>query len=242
MKKSELKIIIKKILLDEGVIQPDAYFVKKILNSIKSKLIGKKLGNLEIEEILNKAFEPHMIEFTFGGNEDPDDPEMAQVNIGHASTLADSGYIEIYYTNNFYQVFENTDEWSRFVDVIYKTISHELIHRIQLDKISQNVPSYDFYSIVSKLAKADPNKLRTYLGKPHELMAFAKEAYLEFSEAGYSNKKIIDRIRKPMSTDFYPNRNESHIFWTYTEWFDMNEEPMRRFLKYMYLYATQIEI
>ena len=242
MKKSDLKSFIKSILLSEGIIQPDASFVKPILDSIKSKLIEKDLGNLQVDEILNNAFEDHNIEFIQGWNEEADDPEMAQVCIGHASTISDSSKIEIYHTDDFYQVFEDADEWNRFVSVIYNLISHELIHRVQLEKISQSNSNDDFYSIVSKMAKADPDKLRTYLSKTHELMAFAKESYLEFSEAGYSNEKIINRIRKPMSNDFYPDRAESHIFWTYTEWFDADEVPFRRFLKYLYMYAAHKEI
>lgn len=242
MKKSELKNIIKSILLSEGIIQPDASFVKPLLNSIKSKLIGQGLGNLEIEDILNDSFIRHDIVFESGWSEMADDPDMAQVCISKASTSA-HGDIQILYTDEFYEIFENDDEWSRFVSVIQKLVSHELIHRSQIDKIAQNTSSHKTYDVLEKMAKNDKNSLRVYLSKPHEAMAFAKEAYLEFSEAGYSDEKILNRVREPFARwDIYPDRSESHIFWTYTENFDAGEPGLRQFLRYLYAYTIHKEI
>lgn len=221
----------------EKVINVDAFFVKDILETIKNKLIGKGFGNLEIEEILNDSFSNYDIIFNSGWGV-PTDPDLLQLYLINANINIEN-QIEIIYSDQFYEIFNDDENWELFKKVIFRLVSHELVHKEQINKISINKTPYQFDQVMSKLSKNNPEQIRLYLSKPQELMAFAHEAYLEFSEIGYSDEKIKNRLREPLSNDIYPDKGESHIFWTYTEWFDPNEKPFQQFIKYMYSYLKE---
>lgn len=217
------------------VIKPNVSFVKPALNKIKTKLIKKNLGNLEVEEILNKAFSSKNIEFVHGFGTSGD-PKYAQIYISNASIL-ENGAIQIEYENDFYKLFEDDYEWNGFVKGIQSVIEHELVHREQLKRIFKKVPSNYKYQNILRMMQVSPENVAKYLGKKHEAMSFAQEAVTEFRNDKYSDEQIKKLLRRPLNNQG-PSAQESHIFWTYAEWFETKDKEFKQFLKYMFGYLS----
>jgi hypothetical protein len=213
-----------------AVISVDSSFVSKELNKVKNELIDKNLGNLEIEEILNKAFSKHNIKFVMGQSGTSDHPKYAEVYISQAS-IYENLSIVIEYEEGFYLVFDNEDKWKTFVNVVSHIIAHELVHREQIKKILNRVGNQKLKQVVMQSAE----KATDYLSQKQEIMSFAQEAVLELKQLGYDNKKIETLLKAPYKNSA-PGRGESDIFWMYTEWFLPEDKALKLFLKSCYLY------
>lgn len=228
----ELKTILEK------VINVDTTFVKNILLKVKNKIVGKELGNFEIEEILNNAFKQYNISFvnTFNISILPED--NANVGISKAA-ISENLNIEVYYLDYFYEIFKDDYLYDTFIKVVRSLLSHELIHRAQFKKILYKVKGSNlYYDIIHKL-ESDPNKISKYLCDKQELMAFARQAVEEFRLIEYDDETILKLIRRPYSNELGIDRAESNTFWFYTEWFELYSQELKRFLNYMYAYLVK---
>jgi len=221
----------------EGVINVDntLRFIKSDLLKLKSKLIGHNYGNLEIESILNKALAKYSIEFDNGmSSQGSSDDDASSVYLLNASTY-DNGLIKIEYEDEFYQIFDDSEKWDLFIKVVTRMLSHELVHIGQFGKIRKKNKSYKYFDILSKMRVAPEDTVK-YLSNKMELMAFAREAVEQFRDIGYDDNQILNRIKHPFQEGIYPDRAESNVFWTYTEWFEPNDNALKKFLSYMYMY------
>jgi len=229
-------------LICEGIIDTNISFVDK-LNSIKNKIVGKNLGTIEIIDLINNKLSHFNIKLSQKGFGGSDNPEYSKVYIRNAVSY-DSGLIEISIEDNFYEIFEYDDIWNDFLKTLKRIISHELIHREQINKV-KNKAKNKSGEVLSKLADNEEDtvqgtgNIRKYLSNKWEAMAFAKEAVQEFKDIGYSNKDILNRIKNPFNNNIYPSNSESHVFYRYTDYFESGEVPLQRFLKYMQQYLVE---
>jgi GNAT superfamily N-acetyltransferase len=203
-----------------------------ILESIKGDLIGKDYGNLEIENILNKAFSKYRINFERGFNETTRD-NWGEVGIIEGY-IYENGNIYIVYDDNFYLTFEDDYLWDNFKKVCTSILSHELTHRDQFIKILKN---QNYVKPVSRITNS------SYLSDDKEIQAFAREALEEYIQLGYNKNQILQLIKTPTgSNKDQASKEESDSFWYYYDYFSDsqygNPKVWKKFLKYMYQYLS----
>ncbi|MCK9575750.1 MAG: hypothetical protein WC979_02600 [Candidatus Pacearchaeota archaeon] len=223
----------------------DTSFVTRILTKLKSQILEKNLGNLEVETILNKAFRSFLVSFESNSGQSAFD-DMTRVGLIQ-SRIDQDGNIIVDYADYFYETFEDEELYDEFGTVLARILAHERTHAGQLDKIRMGRNSYDFYNILGKIGK-DPSNRFKYLSSKQEMMAFAVECVEEFRGMGYSDSDILRKIKTP-----FKDYQESNIFYLYIDYFDYrghvfdNDEKERKkckdvidgFLKYMYQYITK---
>jgi hypothetical protein len=207
-------------------------WVYDILESIKDDLIGKNYGNLEIENILNKAFKKYRINFERGFNEATRD-NWGEVGIIEGYIYED-GDIYIVYNDDFYLTFEDDYLWDTFKKVCASIISHELTHRDQFIKILKN---QNYVKPVSRITNS------SYLSDDKEIQAFSREALEEYIQLGYNKNQILQLIKTPTgSNKSQANKEESDSFWYYYDYFSDPQygdpKVWKKFLKYMYQYLN----
>lgn len=151
----------------------------------------------------------------------------------------DTGRIVIRYEDSFFMLFDDDNGWDNFVNLVSRMIGHELVHRRQIDNIRRKHKdgSVKFYEIISKIG-GNPDNIVKYMSRPAELMAFAYEAAEHLVQAGYSKENIKDLIKHPFQKEGAA-REESDIFYSYTEWFDIKDPVFKKFSKYMYDYIDK---
>jgi len=203
-----------------------------ILESIKGDLIGKDYGNLEIENLLNKAFNKYRINFERGFNETTRD-NWGEVGIIEGY-IYENGNIYIVYGDNFYLTFEDDYLWDNFKKVCTSIISHELTHRDQFIKILKN---QNYVKPVSRITNS------SYLSDDKEIQAFAREALEEYIQLGYNKNQILQLIKTPTGNNKdQASKEESDSFWYYYDYFSDpqygNPKVWKKFLKYMYQYLN----
>lgn len=229
-----------KFLLERNFDLVSTDFIKKTFNKIKSDLVGKDFGNLEIEQILNKNFAPKGITFEMGFGT-PQFSSMGEVGIIN-SFIDTTGHITIQYKDYFYEIFEDEYLYIDLINVISRTVSHEQVHLQQLKKIKSDKNKYELENVLSKITK-NPENQYEYLSSKQEMMAFAVEAVEEFRNLNYSDKEILQKIKKP-----FDDTSESDIMFMYTNYFDYRgnwlnskdrkemQRILNRFLNYMAQY------
>ncbi|HRW22069.1 MAG TPA: hypothetical protein P5509_08855, partial [Bacteroidales bacterium] len=147
-------------LYERSFPESDVSFVKKILNKHKDDLIGKGLGNLEIEQKLNKIFMKYNMEFSVGFGT-PAFDDSARVGLVEAA-IDEDGRIHIHYKEYFYEIFEDDELWNEFITVLSRIVAHERTHLHQLKQIRNGRDITDYYEILSKV-KADLSNRYKYL-------------------------------------------------------------------------------
>jgi len=233
----------KEYLLNESIIHTDTKFIDE-LNLVKNKVLEKNLGTYEICEIFNDKLRKYGLVFRQEGFSVSDNSEYAKSWIRGAGTN-ERGIVTIFVEDEFYKVFDYEGEWNNFIKVLKRIVSHELVHKGQISRIKAKNKEQSG-EILRKLGDDErltitSGEARKYLSRKMELMSFAKEAIEEFRDIGYTDKQILNRIRKPLDKNIYPSKEESHIFYRYTDYFDINEKPFKDFLKYCYHYLNKKE-
>ena len=109
-----------------------------------------------------------------------------KLGLVRGATLANQIIIIFYNPDEFYKTFEDEELYELFIKTLHQLIQHEMIHVKQLEKINTKLDSSSeqFNKLMDKL-NTDPHNMQEYLGKSHELMAFAHDAVVEFINAGY---------------------------------------------------------
>jgi hypothetical protein len=212
--------------INEKVLNVNTKPIMNDLKSAKSDIVDQNLGNLQIASILNNKLRKHRITFTqeFGS---PTNSSKAEVGLIGGATLID-GSIEVHFMDSFYETFEDDYLWDEFIIVVEQIIEHELVHREQFKRIKNP-------EVLDRLA-VDPEDSVEYYSSKIEQMAMAKQAVKEFQTIGYENNDILKRVKQPFSNKVTPGREESDVFWNYTELFYPNDKALKGFLKYMYGY------
>jgi len=226
-------------LITEKVNKADISFVEPTMNKIRKQLVGNDLGNLEIADILNKAFRKHQIQFepTNSGPSAHAERNEAGIPVG---SIDEKLNIIIEYNEYLHEVFVDNYNWDTFIKVLKNMISHELIHRQQIKKIYlKNFDPYMRDQILRQM-QADPHSRESYLANKQEMRAFAQEAVNEFLSIGYNKEQIMHRLRYPYKADS-PHAEESDTFWSYINWFEPNSKEIKQFIAYMYKFLKQIK-
>lgn len=232
MKLQELKEQIKNIIREE-MIQPNTDFVKPILISNKKQLMQSK----DSIKLLNTIFAPYKIEFQ-KSDDRPTNKYFALVGLVGGGVSRDGDTV-IEYNSNILNVFKHDNLYNKFIANIIRLISHELIHVDQFNKMRTQNPS-KFDNIIDKLSlNVNSNETEKYLSIPQEIMAFAKESVMEFKDKGFSNQKILARLRSPNDLSFDPQPKESAIFLKYLFLFGAKDNVFKRFSNYMYQYLNK---
>lgn len=205
-------------------------FVTRVLNNIKSELIGKNLGSLDIELLLNKAFDRYDVQFK-DDYEPYGNSDFAEVGITHGSIDAD-GYVTVgYNSSDFYKTFDDDYLWNNFINTVKSIISHELTHRNQL---SMNRINTD------EIIPADMSTAHSYMSDKRELQAFARQAIQDFLNVGYTKEQIL-RLLKGEKTNA-AHAEESGAYWYYHDLKRDDPKTWTSFKKHMYQLLTTSNI
>ena len=207
------------------------------MNGVKGKIVGQNLGSLEIAQILSNALSRYQIEFKPGFGESGH-PEQAKHYLTRAA-IDENGGIEIEYENEFYTQFDDMQdyEWNSFVQTVASLVAHELTHRNQMESIKDKYQGETGANYVYKVDKAirslgaDPDKTSQYLGNPHEVAAFAREAVEELRNIGYKDERILQILS---TADLKDAAGDSHTLWTYWDFFGAGDPVFKRFMQQMY--------
>lgn len=214
-------------ILKERQIDSNSKFAERLLKKNKSKLIGQDLGNLELEDILNKIFIGTGVRFERGIRDESVRDDFSEAGLIRAY-IEENGAIVIDYDNDFYRVFESDDYYyQRFIDTVCLMISHELVHRHQIRKMK---------SKLGYVKGVDMSSNDKYLSNPMEMQAFAREAVEDFYRKGYKKAQILQLIRTPSgSNKSQASANESNPFWYYYDFYFNDDKPLwNKFVKYIY--------
>lgn len=223
-------------LLNERQYQSVSW-VSSILDSIKSKLIDKNLSNIEISNILNKAFQNKRIHFedspSFG--EQVRD-SWAKIGITKGF-IYDDGGIGIGYDDNFWETFEDDYLWNDLKSALSSIIAHELTHRDQFIKMINKAGYID--------GSADSISNSEYLSHPKEIQAFAREAVEDYMQLSYKPEEILQLLKTVQGGSVtQAHKEESEAFWYYYDYFYDStygdKKVWRKFLKFMYEYLQKI--
>jgi hypothetical protein len=214
----------------KALVEVDVSFVRKVLDSLYNKVVGKGLDNKGIEKAFNIAFKPYKIIFK-QGNQSADEP----CKLVSAATIED-GVIEIIYARDFNGAFMNDGNWDNLIETLSQFLSHELVHRAQFADIKDDVGKKGYSREIGKQVAKDNDSAKKYLANDLEIEAFAREACQEYKNAGYSNKEILKRVKNPSSATIAPDSSESSIFINYQDQFGTNSKEMKKFLGYMEKY------
>lgn len=216
------------MILLEKYTKINTSFIEDILNNVKTDLENVDGHLLEAISVLNKAFKKYRIYFTM--DEDYESPwRYGDVDIQMAYTNED-GSIGIIIGDMFLEKVLDQYNWKNFIITLKGILSHELLHRQQIDK----VPSHYLDSLNSQ----------SYLSRPIEIDAHAIQAVEEFRQF-YDDKKIQQIISSyDLSKE---HANESIAFWEYWSNFGLYSDDKdyldyskvwRRFIKMMYNFIT----
>ena len=196
--------------LDEAVIFVDSKSyvdVVRKLNNIKRFM--KSLD--DVLNFLNDELNPRDVKFiTISNTTGP---------IAEVFTNLKTGIITIVVSKElFYDKISNDYNW--FFDQFKRIMDHELIHRLQGQKI-------DFSRI--KPTYQDPNNLEKSLPVKHEVMAYAKNIINDLMDRYKTPEKVITLIQNP-------TLNLNKDLKMYIINFEMNSSTIKQLYKYMYEY------
>ena len=216
-----------KEILNEAVVKPKIGFAKKLLNSLKPKLLASGNQDKAID-ILHQAFSEHWIGVKEAGSMGRG-ALYSEVGIIGAQTInttkSGGSIVVMYIAENFFELLSTMD-WNSFVNKFLAVLEHEYVHKYQIKKIPHNILSR---------AMADSDVAEEYLGNKHEVMAFALQAVRELQDIGFTRKQVLAIIRRPRQI---PDIAVSETLHAYLYVFDSGDPILKRFLKYMYLYIT----
>ncbi len=216
----------------EGVFNINVSFVKKQLTKVKPKLIKKKLGNLEINNILNNSFLGYGIYFDIGFDHESTNNFYGEVRIIKGA-IDENGVIYIYYYSDFYTIFEDDYLWNDFIKVVESIVYHELVHQKQLSRSK------------GRLKTVNTSSNLKYLSNKHEIMAHAQQFIFDAFRQGYTKPTIKNLLKsKEHIKDFI----SIDSFWKYYDYFgsyDFDKEDKYSyvwplFLKYSYMALDKI--
>ena len=209
----------------EAVIHVDSTDVMAAVRRAVKGLVGKGLATEEIVDGLNLATVSYDVVF------EPKYARNIRLNYDEVSSniagggTADDGTIIVNYDteHGLEEVFAEEGEQLRdFLTAVQNVVDHELVHREQLDRSN------------GQARGKDPHDTANYLAQPEESMAMAKQAANQFLQLGYTKQQVLNLLRAPWrKRDGVPDRGESDIFWTYTEYFDGQDPAWQRFARYM---------
>lgn len=189
--------------LNEKAIKVDVDFVARELSKVKQKVIGKNHGNLEIENILNRALTDYGIFFQAGDDSESTTDDLGSVGLISAS-IDDYTRVYLNYFSDFYTYFDEDYVWNDFIEAVAGLVYHELVHRYQLKKI----PFENRKSI-------DPSGI-SYLTNSHEVMAHAQQFVFMALRTGYTKNDIKQKLRSADSSEDFIYIS---AFWKYWDWF-----------------------
>lgn len=219
-----------KHFLTENIILPDESIINTVISHLISvRLRHKSLDVNKLEELLsqNKA----EIGFRYTPNESPNDSYPYGFNSG---LVWNNGKIVIIFNKNLTKCFKDNKLFHKSIYHLRMLLQHELIHRVQFDKIQTKSPD-KFQTVLKKIhINATQKETKDYLSIPQEMMSFAKNAIEELKGEGYSEKDILELIKK-----YEKNMSalgDSETFFVY--YLDLNEDKKKfqKFLTYMYKY------
>lgn len=198
-------------------------FVKPLLDKLKPQLVEQDLGNLEIEEILNDAFEKHNVTFEYNPQSEYGRDDFASVGICEGYVNEDGG-IFIVYGQEFYQTFDDPMLYNSFVHVVNIIVSHELVHIHQINMMKNNDIDY--------IKPVDMTSNGSYMSDRREIMAFAKEAVEDYIGIGYDKAGIVKMLKNEKGIGI-PIPQESEAFYRYNDMFSDEPKIFNLFKKYM---------
>lgn len=194
-----------KFFLNEKVIIPKLKFMKDLEPKIK------KLKKEGFVDGLNSMFEPHYIRFDLTRRK-TSDLDFANAGISFASMETQEPWIITIYLENIDYALEDLDY---FIDMLYKMLGHEFIHRGQyLKRKVTNIKSF--------------KNFESYYKDKDELMALAHDMFIYCLYLGMSKEEMIQEVD---SIDF-------------VKWIEFNEvcpkgsKEYKQVLKYFVEYVT----
>ena len=194
-----------------------------IEQAVQSQIAGKGLASIEIGEVLNNALVDFQVDFQpkVARNLSLNwDEQEAGLNGGGTR---DDGSIVVYYDpESFADTFDDERLTQSFFSAAKNVIEHELVHRGQQDRAS------------APIRGDDPDNVIKYLSNPKEIMAMARQAVNQYLDVGYSKAQVLQLLRAPWKKqDGVPGREESDVFWNYTEHFDGKDPVFKKMVRMM---------
>lgn len=208
----------------------------KALNSVRDRIVGQPLADLDVADILNEVVNRFNIEFKPSFHSDTSgNANLAKSYIRDAGIDPETGNIDINYESGIGEYLEKVDEyeWKEFVQSIASVAAHEMTHGAQIESVRNDKPDeYEAWQVLKDMA-SDPNKEIEYLSNPHEIAAFARAAVEELRNVNYTDEDIRSIIvSKGRMKDL---AGDSDTLWLYWDMFgtDPNSIVWRRFLQAM---------
>lgn len=215
--------------LTEAVIKPNIKFVSLIMGQLRPKLLMKNMPASEVARILNTEFNKHFVFFEVDDYQNQDEV-AGNLGLTSAAFSERDQCIIVGINDNIHNAILNSKNYDQFTRYVETYVEHEIIHVIQ----SMKIPDSNRAIATMKYNK-DSSTERGYLSNEHELMAFANSALKELTLiGGLSQREVMDLIRAPRKN---PNVTKSTSLMTYLYMFKDGEEPLKKFLKYLYDYA-----
>ena len=222
--------------LKENAIIPNVNNILTDIQSMKTKLIDKNLGTLELMDKLNIVLNNYFIKFKQSEDDYYSSDNLKEVGITSAHISTDGIiYIDVVF-EDFWKTFDSNEvlydidtSWNTFISVLDKFISHEMIHRVQLKKMKVKQ--------TSRNGGSQDRDQTSYFSNPQEMMAWAHDCIKEYILAGYSRETITKILLDPYNSSY---RTESDSMYRYTEYFESRSKEIKQFLKYCYEYLQSI--
>jgi len=211
----------------EYIIKPEEYInsIEDKINSSYRKAFTKdrELGRIcrELTNIFTSNRIVFIPEKTIAlGNE-----EFTFYGINKGSTLPDKkGTIGIFCNYNILDCVNNRNFFNGFKKWFLFVCKHELVHRGQALQIEDA-------KLRASVLKKDFDDQIQYLSDKQEIMARAWEIVELFRFQNYSDKQILNLLKKDSIEKF-----QVRTLKVYHEYFDMSDSVMKLLYKYMYWY------
>jgi len=234
--------------LFEKIQPPNTEFVGTTLAYLKKNFFDNlyDIDEGDIIDFMNEAFKKYKIEFVVPfkniGN-------FREISNREWSTVGISGAITDLYGNILIIIlpkfFENFDKqyadryFNKFIKILKQVISHELIHRYQIEKMDKK-----YLKILSDRGAGslkDKEYPYLYYSDTQEIMAFAEQTINDLLNHNFSKKDIIKFLKSPnlwLGDDFDKwdtERNFTKYSMTYIIYYklfrDSDSKIWNRFLK-----------
>jgi hypothetical protein len=181
-------------ILKEAVLVPDLSLIKQKLKKLKDSN-PEVLSDEDAVNTLNNAL-PYNVSFIL-------DPysEDGEFHILQAKSKSDSSF-EFEVSSGFQEVFED-DNWDRFVSYFLELMEHEKVHSLHDQELmTANPNNWEDIRDSTITEPPDEENLDDYIGfkkyykNPGEMMANARQAYVQMRNRGLSNEDIKNVLRK----------------------------------------------
>lgn len=209
---------------------PNTSFIFDTFSAHKRRLFnGSFIDPTRAGVFLTELFSEQNIIFV----EDDEEIEITytlfkDIGLTGGSTLNDGTIVVKYDRYQFGYTFIDDSLFYELIAACDRIISHEMIHRMQLDLLVED----DTKHLMMDLSSA-----QTYLGNPYEIMAFAYQSVVEFKQNGFSNDTIItllesDDLINSQMCDF------SDAMIDYMSTFEQTDDVFQLFLNYINIFIS----